>query len=101
MPLSNQILAPTNGNDQIMSDYFEKSIAAIENKDAVSFHELFSEEARKEKAAELLTEIEFILDFYQGKMVTYDFNIGHTENEYSSDGSTCILHGCCNIKASM
>ena len=64
MPFSNQILAPTNGNDQIMSDYFEKSIAAIENKDAVSFHELFSEEARKEKAAELLTEIEFILDFY-------------------------------------
>ena len=97
MPLSNQILARTNGNDQIMSDYFEKSIAAIENKDAVSFHELFSEEARKEKAAELLTEIEFILDFYQGKMVTYDFNIGHTENEYSSDGSTCILHGCFHI----
>ena len=45
----------------------------------------------------MLTEIEFILDFYQGKMVTYDFNIGHTENEYSSDGSTCILHGCFHI----
>lgn len=94
---NNQIIAPTSDNDQVMRDYFEKSIAAIENQDATAFQELFSKEARNKKSSELLGEIESVFEFYQGKMSAYDFNIGNTENKYSSSEIISILHGCFHI----
>ena len=60
------------GNDmKIAEETFNSIINALDNKDSEALKAMFSEKA-KEEAIDLDEGIEYIINFYQGKMISTD-----------------------------
>ena len=85
------------GNDmKIAEETFNSIINALDNKDSEALKAMFSEKA-KEEAIDLDEGIEYIINFYQGKMISTDGAMNSEEN-FNSGKKKLTMRGHYTVK---
>ena len=79
IPNIRESMLNASNEEEIADERMKRIITALENKDRKALKAMFSEKA-KEDAIDLDDGIEYIINFYQGKMISFDGVYGVDES---------------------
>ena len=96
IPNIRESMLNASNEDKIADERMKRIITALENKDRKALKAMFSEKA-KEDAIDLDDGIEYIINFYQGKMISFDGVYGVDES-FNGDNKKITITGIYDIE---